>query len=157
MENINLQSTIITVENKNEIEIQDVILFGASDIFNNLLSKKDNFIEGLEIKSFIPNVEYSDIILKTIIEPLNIQNIGFNFNKRPDDFDLFIKTKDINGNVAQMNPKLNSGLKKEERPEKLLNTFDFYSEIKFRIDAFTELRIPKILPKTKIIIYIYYL
>ena len=154
MENRTLQPMIITVENKTEKEMQDVLLFGASNIFNNLLSKKDNLIEGLEIKSFIPNVEYSDIILKTITNTLNIQNIGFKINNRPDEFDLFIKTKDINGNVAQMNAQLNSDLKKEDGVAK---GYDFYTERKFRIDAFTELRIPKILAKTKITIYIYYL
>jgi hypothetical protein len=153
MENRTAQPMIITVENKTEKEMQDVILFGASNIFNNLLSKKDNLIEGLEIKSFIPNVEYSDIILKTITNTLHIQNIGFN-NNRPDEFDLFIKTKDINGNVAQMNAQLNSDLKKEDGQAK---GYDFYTERKFRIDAFTELIIPKILAKTKITIYIYYI
>lgn len=154
MENTTAQPMIITVENKTEKEIQDVILFGASNIFNNLLSKKDNLIEGLEIKSFIPNFEYSDIILKTITNTFHIQNIGFKINNRPDEFDLFIKTKDINGNVAQMNAKLNSDLKKEDGQSK---GYDFYTEIKFRIDAFTELIIPKILAKTKITIYIIYL
>jgi hypothetical protein len=154
MENRTAQPMIITVENKTEKEIQDVILFGASNVFSNLFNKKDNFIEGLEIKSFIPNVEYSDIILKTITNPFNIQNIGFKINNRPDEFDLFIKTKDINGNVAQMNSQLNSDSKKEYGVEK---GYDFYTERKFRIDAFTELIIPKILPKTKITIYIIYI
>ena len=154
MENRTAQPMIITVENKTEKEMQDVILFGASKIFNDLFSKKYNFIEGLEIKSFIPNVEYSDIILKTITNTLHIQNIGFKINNRPDEFDLFIKTKDINGNVAQMNAQLNSDLKKEDGQSK---GYDFYTERKFRIDAFTELRIPKILAKTKITIYIIYL
>lgn len=154
MENRTAQPMIITVENKTEKEMQDVILFGASNIFNNLLSKKDNFIEGLEIKSFIPNVEYSDIILKTITKPFDIQNIGFKINNITDDFDLFIKTKDINGNVAQMNAQLNSDLNKEYAVAK---GYDFYTERKFRIDAFTELRIPKILAKTKITFYIIYL
>ena len=148
------QPMIITVENKTEKEMQDIILFGASNIFNNLLLKKDNFIEGLEIKSFIPNVEYSDIILKTITNPLDIQNMSFKINNRPDEFDLFIKMKDINGNVAQMNAQLNSDLKKEDGQAK---GYDFYTERKFRIDAFTELIIPKILPKTKITIYIIYI
>jgi hypothetical protein len=154
MENTPLQPMIITVENKTEKEIQDVILFGASNVFNNLLSKKDNFIEGLEIKSFIPNVEYSDIILKTITKPFDIQNIGFKINNITDDFDLFIKMKDINGNVAQMNAQLNSDLNKEYGVAK---GYDFYTERKFRIDAFTELIISKILPKTKMTIYIIYL
>jgi hypothetical protein len=154
MENTTAQPMIITVENKTEKEMQDVILFGASNIFNNLLSKKDNLIEGLEIKSFIPNVEYSDIILKTITNTLHIQNIGFKINNRPDEFDLFIKSKDINGNVAQMNAKLNSDSNKEDAVAK---GYDFYTERKFRIDAFTELRIPKILPKTKITFYIIYI
>jgi hypothetical protein len=153
MENTTTQPMIITVENKTEKEMQDIILFGASNIFNNLLFKKDNFIEGLEIKSFIPNVEYSDIILKTITKSFDIQNIGFKINNKPDEFDLFIKKKDVNGNVVQMNAQLNSDLKKEDGQAK---GYDFYTERKFRIDAFTELRIPKILPKTKITIYIIY-
>jgi hypothetical protein len=154
MENTTAQTMIITVENKNEYELQNVILFGASKIFNDLLTKKDNFIEGLEIKSFIPNVEYSDIILKTITDTFNIQNIGFKLNNRPDEFDLFIQTKDINGNVAQMNAQLNSDLKKEDGQSK---GYDFYTERKFKIDAFTKLIIPKILPKTKITFYIIYI
>ena len=154
MENRTLQPMIITVENKTEKEIQDVILFGASNVFNNLLSKKDNFIEGLEINSLVPDVEYSDIILKTIIRTLGIENIGFKFNNTPDDFDLFIKMKDINGNVAQMSAQINSDSNKEDGVAK---GYDFYTERKFGIDAFTELRIPKILAKTKITIYIYYL
>lgn len=153
MENITIQPMIITVENKTEKEIQDVILFGASNVFNNLLSKKDNFIEGLEIKSYIPNVEYSDIILRTISKPIDVQNVGLKFNNRPDDFDLFIINKDINGNVVQMNAQLNSDLKKEDG---LAKGYDFYTERKFTIDAFTELRIPKILAKTKITFYIIY-
>ena len=148
MENRTLQPTVITVENKTEKEIQDVVLFGASNIFNNLLSKKDNFIDGIEIKSFLPDVEYSDIILKTIIQPLNIQDIYFEFNNKPKDFDFFIKTKDINGNVIQMNV---------QTKESELKLAHFQAERKFRIDGFTELIIPKILPKTTITIYIYYI
>jgi hypothetical protein len=154
MENTTLQPMIITVENKTKNEIQDVILFGASNIFNKFFNKKNIFIEGLEIKSLVPDVEYTDIILKTIIRTLRIVNIGFKFNNMPDDFELLIKTKDINGNVAQMNAQLNSDLNKEYEVKK---GCDFYTEREFRIDAFTELRIPKILAKTKITIYIYYL
>lgn len=154
MENTTSQPIIITVENNTEKEIKDVILFGASNVFNNLLFKKDNLIEGLEIKSFIPDIEYSDIILKTIIKPFDVQNMAFKFNNRPDDFDLFIKTKDINGNSAQKNLQLNSDVRKEDGRSK---GYDFYTETKFRIDAFTELIMPKMLPKTKITIYIIYI
>ena len=53
-----------------------------------------------------------------------------------------------------MNAKLNSDLKKEDGRSK---GYDFYTERKFIIDAFTELIIPKILPKTKINFYIIYI
>ena len=148
------QPLIININNKTENEMQDIVLFGASNIFNNLFLKKNNLIEGLEIESFTPYLRYSDVVLRTIIKPIEIQSMRFHFIEKTTDFNFFYVKKDIYGNSAEKNFKIDSKFQDGGLSE-YIKEIEFSNENKLEIDAFTELTIPQLPPKSSIKIYIY--
>ena len=148
------QPLIIEIENKNDKEINNVSLFGAFRVFNDFFTKKEIILNNVEIKSKAPNVDYSDFLLETISNKINLQKIIFISDIKLFECNLINKTKDVNGNFFQRT-LLSELVLDDEMKKEQIESNHFKIEKEIIIDCFTELVIPKISPKSKITIYLY--